>query len=44
MSTARRPLPAWADIVLLPLINIALAFVVVGIIVARVTYKRRLHP
>src|SRR5476649_1031931 len=34
MSTPRRPLPVWADIVLLPLINIALAFIVVGIIVA----------
>src|SRR5471032_3625563 len=33
MSTPRRPLPAWADIVLLPLINIALAFIVVGVIV-----------
>ena len=30
---ARRPLPAWADIVLVPLINIALAFLIVGIIV-----------
>ncbi len=34
MSAARRALPAWADVVLLPLINIALAFFVVGIIVA----------
>lgn len=34
MSTPRRPLPHWADIILLPLINIALAFVIVGIIVA----------
>jgi general nucleoside transport system permease protein len=34
MSAARRALPVWADVVLLPLINIALAFVVVGIIVA----------
>ena len=33
MSTPRRPLPAWADIALLPLVNIALAFVTVGIIV-----------
>ena len=33
MSASRRPLPVWADIVLLPLINIVLAFVVVGIIV-----------
>ena len=30
---ARRPLPAWAEIVALPLVNIALAFVIVGIIV-----------
>lgn len=29
----RRPLPAWAEIVLLPLVNIALAFITVGIIV-----------
>lgn len=34
MSAARRALPAWADIVLLPLVNIALACIVVGIIVA----------
>ena len=33
MSAARRPLPVWADIVLLPVINIVLAFIVVGIIV-----------
>ena len=31
--TARRPLPAWAEIVVLPLVNIALAFITVGIIV-----------
>ena len=30
---ARLPLPAWAEIVLLPLVNIALAFITVGIIV-----------
>ena len=30
---ARRPLPAWAEIVVLPLVNIALAFITVGIIV-----------
>ena len=30
---ARRPLPAWAEIAVLPLVNIALAFVTVGIIV-----------
>ena len=30
---ARRPLPAWAEIAVLPLINIALAFITVGIIV-----------
>lgn len=30
----RRPLPTWAEIVLLPLVNIALAFLVVGVIVA----------
>jgi ABC-type uncharacterized transport system permease subunit len=29
----RSPLPVWADIVLMPLINVALAFVTVGIIV-----------
>lgn len=33
MSKLRRPLPAWADILLLPLVNIALAFVTVGIVV-----------
>jgi simple sugar transport system permease protein len=33
MRTVLRPLPAWADIVLLPLINIALAFITVSIIV-----------
>ena len=33
MKAARRPLPVWADIVLLPLVNVALAFVTVGIIV-----------
>src|SRR6185503_8560691 len=30
---ARRPLPAWAEIAVLPLVNIALAFITVGIIV-----------
>ena len=30
---ARRPLPAWAEIAVLPLVNIALAFLTVGIIV-----------
>ena len=30
---ARRPLPAWAEIVALPLVNVALAFVTVGVIV-----------
>jgi simple sugar transport system permease protein len=34
VSTPRRPLPAWADIALLPLVNIALAFLTVGVIVA----------
>lgn len=34
MIGPRRPLPRWADIALLPLVNIALAFVTVGIIVA----------
>jgi ABC-type uncharacterized transport system permease subunit len=34
MSAPRRPLPGWAEIVLLPLVNIAMAFLVVGIIVA----------
>ena len=33
MIGRRQPLPAWADIVLLPLVNVALAFVTVGIIV-----------
>jgi simple sugar transport system permease protein len=33
VKTVRRPLPAWADIVLLPLVNIALAFITVSIIV-----------
>ena len=33
MKAARRPLPVWADIILLPLVNVALAFVTVGIIV-----------
>src|SRR5262249_984246 len=32
-SPPRRPLPGWAEIALVPLINIALAFVTVGIIV-----------
>jgi len=34
VSAPRRPLPAWADIALMPLINIALAFIIVGFIVA----------
>ena len=34
MTAARRALPSWADIVLLPLVNITLAFIVVGVIVA----------
>jgi ABC-type uncharacterized transport system permease subunit len=33
LSAPRRPLPAWAEIALLPLVNIALAFVTVGVIV-----------
>ncbi|MSP77346.1 MAG: ABC transporter permease [Rhodospirillaceae bacterium] len=33
MSGPRRPLPTWAEIALMPLINIALAFLTVGIIV-----------
>ncbi|MDB5488776.1 MAG: hypothetical protein JWQ58_2491 [Reyranella sp.] len=33
MSTSRRPLPRWVEIVLLPLANIAMAFLVVGLIV-----------
>ena len=33
MRAPRRPLPSWADIALLPLVNIALAFITVGIIV-----------
>ena len=47
MSTSRRPLPAhalpkWADIVLLPLVNILLAFIVVGLAMLRQTLRRRL--
>ena len=34
MRASRRPLPTWAEIVLLPLVNIVLAFLVVGVIVA----------
>src|SRR5260221_12857490 len=33
MRAPRRPLPVWADIAVLPLVNIALAFIIVGIIV-----------
>ena len=33
MSTSLRPLPGWVEIGMLPLVNIALAFLVVGIIV-----------
>jgi len=33
VKLVRRPLPAWADIVLLPVVNVALAFLTVGIIV-----------
>jgi ABC-type uncharacterized transport system permease subunit len=33
VKSARRPLPVWADIILLPLVNVALAFITVGIIV-----------
>lgn len=33
MSAARRPLPGWVEIGLLPLANIAMAFLVVGLIV-----------
>ncbi len=33
MSKARKPLPAWADIVLIPIINLLIAFVVSGIII-----------
>lgn len=33
MSWSQRSLPAWAEILLVPLINVALAFLVVGIIV-----------
>ena len=42
MKAARRPLPAWADIILLPLVNVALAFVTVGIIVATVLGVREI--
>ena len=34
MRPARLPLPTWAEVALLPLVNIALAFLVVGVIVA----------
>jgi len=34
MSAARRPLPGWVEIGLLPLANIAMAFLLVGLIVA----------
>ena len=33
MNAPRRPLPGWVEIGVLPLVNIALAFLVVGIIV-----------
>ena len=33
MIARRQPLPVWADIVLLPLVNVALAFITVGVIV-----------
>jgi simple sugar transport system permease protein len=33
MSQPKRPLPAWADVILIPLINISLAFIVSGIII-----------
>jgi len=33
MSQPHKPLPAWADVILIPLINIALAFLVSGIII-----------
>ena len=33
MSASRRPLPGWVEIGLLPLVNVALAFVIVGVIV-----------
>lgn len=36
MSRLRAPLPVWAEIAVLPLINIALAFITVGIIVAMI--------
>ena len=35
-SAALRPLPRWADIILLPLVNLVLAFVVSGIVVAAI--------
>jgi len=34
MSTARRPLPGWVEIGVMPLANIAMAFLLVGLIVA----------
>jgi simple sugar transport system permease protein len=33
VKAGRRPLPAWAEIVLVPLVNIALAFLTVGLLV-----------
>ena len=41
MRVVRRPLPAWADIVLLPLVNVTLAFVTVGFIVRIIRFERR---
>jgi len=35
-NVALRPLPRWADIILLPLVNLALAFIVSGIVVAAI--------
>ena len=32
--SARRPLPRWADIVLLPALNLLLAMIISGIVVA----------
>ena len=33
MSTPHKPLPAWADVALIPLVNVAAAFVISGFVV-----------
>ena len=36
MSTPLKPLPAWADVALIPLINVAAAFLISGLVVAAI--------